>query len=95
MSFPIIHENQKFPLGQLVATSGALDLLAPEEMKRFLIRHACGDWGMLDKEDRAENERSLDSGYRLLSVYFCRDVKFYIISEADRASTCILLPEEY
>jgi hypothetical protein len=89
---------RKFPLGHVVATPGALTALAaaghaPQE---FLDRHQQADWGELDEDDRRENERSLKDGCRLLSAYRLRDrTKIWIITEADRSSTTILLPEEY
>ena len=67
-----------------------------EEQMNALDRHAQGDWGNLDREDWAENELALREGFRLFSVYLSRnDVKFWIITEADRSITTILLPEEY
>ena len=90
--------SPKFPLGQIVATPGALRALGasgntPQE---FLDRHVSGDWGELDKKDVAENDLSLKEGLRILSAYHLRDgTKIWIITEADRSSTCILLPEEY
>ncbi len=90
-----------FPLGQVVATPGALDALAgagrtPAE---FLDRHATGDWGEVGREDAAENALSLAHGFRLLSVYRYDpadpEAKVWIITEADRSSTCLLLPSEY
>jgi hypothetical protein len=88
----------KFPLGQIVATPGALTALtdAGNTATEFLDRHVQGDWGELDEEDRRENERSLNDNCRLLSAYRLRDgTKIWIITEADRSSTTILLPEEY
>jgi len=88
----------KFPLGQIVATPGALAALekSSEEPGTFLTRHACGDWGDLSEEDREENEFSLVHGLRLLSTYTLKNGdKLWIISEADRSSTTLLLPNEY
>ncbi|HYL98935.1 MAG TPA: hypothetical protein VEZ90_08260 [Blastocatellia bacterium] len=88
----------KFPLGQVVATPGALRALseAGNSPQEFLDRHVSGDWGDLSGDDRKENEFSLQNGLRLLSAYRLRDAtKIWIITEADRSSTCILLPEEY
>ena len=88
----------KFPLGQVVATPGALRTIAaaghtPHE---FLARHLQGDWGELDDDDRRENERSLEDDCRLLSAYRLRNgTKIWIITEADRSATTVLLPEEY
>lgn len=88
----------RFSLGHIVATPGALDalLMAGITPASFLRRHVIGDWGELDAEDRSENERSLAHGFRLLSAYtLTTGVRIWIITEADRSSTCILLPEEY
>ena len=88
----------KFSLGQTVATPGALIAItaAGHTSAEFLDRHVQGDWGKLDEEDRRENERSLREDCRLLSAYRLRDgTKIWIITEADRSSTTILLPEEY
>ena len=86
----------KFALGRVVATPGALAAISNEEIQAALSRHHYGDWGDLCEEDRAENERSLRDGFRLLSVYrTTAGVKFYIITEADRSATTVLLPEEY
>jgi len=83
----------KFSLGRLVATPGVLAMGI--DLDPYLDRHVSGDWGDLDEEDKTENELSLKEGFRLLSAYNTPFGKFWIISEADRASTCCLLPEEY
>ena len=88
----------KFNLGQLVATPGALAALeeAGQDAFEFVSRHASGDWGDLSEEDRQENEFSLAHGFRLLSSYRLRSgVKLWVIAEADRSATTLLLPEEY
>ena len=88
--------SAKFPLGQTVSTPGALETLHPEDIYRCLTRHAQGDWGECCEEDRQENELALEKGFRLLSVYRDRNgTKFWIITEADRSATTILLPSEY
>jgi len=87
---------QRFPLGKIVITPGALKALTGEDVLGALGRHVVGDWGELCPEDLAENERSLREGFRLFSSYRSPSgVKFWIITEADRSSTCVLLPEEY
>ena len=92
----VIIANSKFPLGQIVITRNALDTLNPEDMSKALTRHASGDWGDLCEDDRRENELSLKEGYRLLSAYHAADgTKFWIITEADRSVTTVLLPEDY
>lgn len=90
--------GSKFPLGQMVATPGALRAfeVAGENVMPYLERHAHGDWGELDEEDRRENEYSLTRHLRLLSAYHLTNgTKVWIITEADRSVTTVLLPEEY
>jgi hypothetical protein len=88
--------TSKFPLGQTVITRNAKATLHPEDIPVALGRHAAGDWGKVDEADRKENERSLEKGFRLLSVYKDRNgAKFWIITEADRSVTTILLSEDY
>ena len=87
-----------FPLGRILATPGALRALerANQSAAEFLARHAARDWGELDQEDIAENEYSLAHGFRLLSNYkTAAGEKLWIITEADRSVTTLLLPEEY
>ena len=88
----------KFPLGQVVATPGALQALQDtgRQPKEFLDRHVRGDWGDLDESDRGENDASVTTGFRILSAYkLGNGTKIWVITEADRSSTCVLLPEEY
>ena len=85
------------PLGRIVATPGALKVLseAGEVPLHYLARHASGDWGELGSHDRKENEISLKHGWRILSSYSVGARRIWIITEADRSVTTILLPEEY
>ena len=88
----------KFPLGQIVATPGALEALgdAGQTPDFFLDKHASKDWGEVCDEDKRLNDEALVSGERLLSAFrTLRGVRIWIITEADRSSTCCLLPEEY
>jgi hypothetical protein len=86
----------KFPLGRVLATPNALESLTSADIHTALARHLSGDWGEVCEEDRKENERSLVHDLRLLSVYRSADgVKFWIITEADRSATTVLLPEDY
>lgn len=86
----------KFRLGRTVITSAALELLHPDDVHSALHRHAGGDWGEVCPEDWSENELSVEQGFRLLSVYRDRhDRKFWIITEADRSATTILMPDDY
>jgi hypothetical protein len=62
----------------------------------FVSRHQAGDWGEVLPEDQAENEYSLQHGFRLLSAYrTANGVKLWVITKADRSATTILLPSEY
>ena len=86
----------KFPLGLTVMTPGARDSIPPSEMLQALRRHARGDWGEVCAEDQRANDRAVQDGSRLLSAYRTKTgVKFWIITEADRSATIVLLPEEY
>ena len=89
-------ENVSFPLGQVIITTAARNKLTPVEVTSSLVRHAAGDWGDVDEEDRLENKLALRWGLRLFSVYRSqRGIKFWIITEADRSATTVLLPQEY
>ncbi len=90
--------DPRFPLGRLLATPHALEALADsgQSPAEFLARHATGDWGDVGPDDWRLNGQALRDGTRILSAYHTtRGVKVWIITEADRSSTCILLPEEY
>jgi hypothetical protein len=87
-----------FPLGQIVATPGALETLARSNQtpSEFLLRHISGDWGELDMHDLGENMYSLKHGFRVMSSYRTKSGDtLWLVTEADRASTTLLLPEEY
>ena len=87
-----------FDLGQLVATPGALAALEKtgQNAMEFLSRHIRGDWGDLPREDKDENQLSLEKGFRLLSSYrTTAGDKIWVITEADRSHTTLLLPDEY
>jgi hypothetical protein len=87
-----------FPLGHLYATPGALRAVqaAGDDLLAYLARHAPGDWGDVDDEDWLLNDQALVAGTRLLSAYRLRDgTKVWVITEADRSSTTVLLPDEY
>lgn len=85
----------KFPLGQIVITANADAQLDSQAVNEALTRHAAGDWGEVCDDDRQENELSLKEGFRLLSVYRSGESKFWIITEADRSVTTVLMPEDY
>jgi hypothetical protein len=85
------------PLGRVLVTPGALETLGKGRGHPFdyLARHATGDWGELCAFDRRQNEVALRNGYRVLSSYSLGGVRLWVITEADRSVTTILLPEEY
>jgi hypothetical protein len=88
----------RFSLGALVWTPGAKEAFEAngENALTYLRRHINGDWGDVSEEDAQENEFSVDKDLRILSAYHLKDgTKIWIISEADRSATTILLPEEY
>lgn len=86
----------KFLLGPIYFSAVAKDQLDHEDVWRAVFRHRAGDWGDLCDEDKASNEEALRIGGRLFSAYHdSYGVKFWIITEADRNATTILLPEEY
>lgn len=89
-------KNPKFMLGRILATPGALEVLTPSDIHKGMFRHSCGDWGDLCQEDIQANEEALQHGERLLSAYHGQNqTKFWIITEADRSATTVLLPSEY
>ena len=90
--------KSKFRLGTLVSTPDALAALteAGQSPMHFICRHLQGDWGDCDEHDRQANEDAMKNGDRLFSVYrTSKGIKIWVITEADRSSTCVLLPEEY
>jgi hypothetical protein len=88
--------SQKFSLGTLVITPAALEALPREDVVAAIRRHACGDWGDLEADDRRVNEDALKEGARLFSAYTSRQgTRFYVITEWDRSVTTVLLPEDY
>lgn len=97
----MIHKDTKeqqtqFTLGSVCITPGAQEALSHEDVMAALGRHCRGDWGDVCAEDREENNLSVREGFRLLSAYQSRSGrKFWIITEADRSVTTILLPDEY
>lgn len=85
-----------FELGRVCITPAAAEIVSLELARISLRRHICGDWGELSPADQAENELSLREGFRLMSVYHTEGgEKFWIITEADRSVTTILLPSDY
>jgi hypothetical protein len=86
----------KFRLGKIVSTPNALNRLTQEDILTGIGRHQAGDWGDVSEDDRARNEAALERGLRLWSVYHARNgVKFWLITEASRQVTTVLVPEDY
>ncbi len=84
------------PLGQTVATPAALGAVSQPDIVAALRRHAAGDWGDVTPGDRAANDDALKSGERLLSVYqSATGTTFWVLTEADRSATTVLLPDDY
>jgi hypothetical protein len=84
--------------GIIVATPAAIDAFdgANEDPSVYFNRHLSGDWGDLDESDKIQNEIALQSDARILSAYNLADgSRIWIITEADRSSTCLLLPSDY
>ena len=93
-----LKRKQLFPLGQLVSTPGALAALSQNDQSatEFITRHVQGDWGDLCEEDKQANQEALECGDRILSAYRLEDgTRIWVITEADRSVTTVLLPSEY
>jgi len=97
MTTQTLNQGPLFALGQIVATPGALETMQRLDISpiTLLSRHQRGEWGDLDEDDKRENELSVNEGLRIFSAYVFDTVKFWVITEADRSATTILLPEEY
>jgi len=85
----------RFPLGRVVATPGAIETIGHEGCLALLRRHAGAAWGELGDFDRRANEQAMRDGERLFSSYATASGKVWVVTEADRSSTCVLLPSEY
>jgi len=97
----MIHKETKeqqtqFSLGSVCISPGAQEVLTHEDVMLALGRHCRGDWGEVCAADREENDLSVREGFRLLSAYQSKSgQKFWVITEADRSVTTVLLPAEY
>jgi hypothetical protein len=102
------NRQPRFALGQVVATPGALHLLQQTgtDAMALLMRHVNGDWGDICAEDAKENELSIAEGFRVMSVYALtlgdqaasdgdERERVWLITEADRSVTTLLLPRDY
>lgn len=87
-----------FELGQVVATPGALAAMTEMGIAplALIYRHVTGDWGDLGAEDQQQNLLAIRSGPHIFSSYkIGASVKIWIITEADRSSTTLLMLDEY
>ena len=91
-------QNPRFQLGKVVATPGAIEALneAQTSAWELLSKHVSGDFGDVDADDRQSNLDAIKDGERILSAYKLKThERLWVITEADRSSTCILRPDEY
>lgn len=95
--FIILNQNPepKFPTGEVAITPHALEVITLEELISGLQRHVQGDWGNVYPDDAVMNDEALLHGNRILSVYGKGKSRFWIITEADRSATTILMPDDY
>lgn len=92
----IITVTPRFELGEVFATANAMATFASDTLLACLNRHAEGDWGDLDPEDKEANDDALASGGRILSSYRIPEKgKLWAITEHDRSATTLLLPQDY
>jgi hypothetical protein len=85
-----------FRLGRIVTTPNALQSLTQDDILLGIQRHQAGDWGDLTDDNRAANDRALAQGGRIVSAYNAmKGTRFWLITEADRSATIVLLPEDY
>ena len=86
-----------FPLGQIVATPGAFDVLGEANItpSQLIARHVVGDWGQLCAEDKKLNDEAVENGERTLSVYEVGGETIWVITEWDRSASSIILASEY
>ena len=90
------HAVAKFRLGRIVATPNALASITQDDILTAIGRHQAGDWGDVCAEDRKANDEALVQRTRVLSVYHAANgTTFWLITEADRSVTTVLLPEDY
>ena len=94
---PTPRQVECFTLGQCFATSGVVQVLQGAELDPMTLvqRHHGGDWGDLCAEDVQANEAAIREGYRILSAYTVAGQKVYVITEANRSVTTVLLSSEY
>lgn len=93
---PSAADEPRFALGRTFITPAAMAAIHPEDVADCLGRHSRGDWGECDSKDAAANEYAVPRTLRVFSVYRDRGgTKFWVITEADRSATTVLLPDDY
>lgn len=91
-----VYPIARFRLGRIVSTPNALEQLTRDDILLGIQRHQAGDWGDVSQDDREANDQALRDGTRLCSVYHsATGIKFWIITEANRHHTMVLLPRDY
>ena len=90
-----IDSDSRFPLGSIHATPAVLRQVEPADISDALVRHRCGDWGMISASDVSRNEYALLVNRRVTSAYQDKHgVRFWITTEPDRSKTTVLLPRD-
>ncbi len=84
-----------FDLGQVVITAHAKDVLDQRDVENAIQRHATGDWGEMCEADKRQNDMAVAQDLRIFSAYDGSGTRFWIITEAERSATTILLPDDY
>ncbi|PWU19905.1 MAG: hypothetical protein C5B50_05595 [Verrucomicrobia bacterium] len=91
-----VKAKPRFAFGRLCVTEGVAKSVPADEILKAVQRHAAGDWGVLDQADWQRNDKALRDGERLFSKYeSSTGKKFWVITEADRRVTTVLLPADY
>lgn len=88
----------RFALGRVVATRNCLDHLVSIGVSAlpYLDRHQRGDWGNLGNSDKKVNDHAVLYGGRILSKYLLKDgTPIYVVTEADRTYTTVMLVGDY
>lgn len=94
-SFTVLGSEFVLDPGKLYVTENAISTVNASVAAHSFVRHVSGDWGDVDEEDRAANDRAVKEGGRVLSSYEDDGQRYWILTEADRSMTTILLPEDY
>ena len=91
------YRGKKFELGRINATPGAIEVFGFEGLLASLVRHADKDWGDVCEFDAGENDQAIGDAARVFSSYEIGEdaEKLWVITEADRSATTLLLPSEY